>query len=68
NPSKLRKMECETTEMLVQSLAPGGRDCLKADGTILDGHHRVYVLRKRGVEVDGLAREIIVSTQPASRE
>ena len=54
-------MERETTEAVVNSLTPGQRDSLKTrpDGTILDGHHRVYVLRKRGVAVDELPREII---------
>ena len=50
-----------TTEALKISLLPGQRDCLKArpDGTILDGHHRIRILRKRKVNVDELAREII---------
>lgn len=51
-----------TTAVLLASLGLGQRDCLKArpDGTILDGHHRVYVLRSRGIDVDTLPREIIV--------
>jgi len=58
---KLAEMERGTTEALLKSLLPGQKDCLKArpDGTILDGHHRVYVLRGRGVDVDNLPREII---------
>jgi hypothetical protein len=34
--------------------------CLKVrpDGTILDGHHRVHVLRGRGEDVDALPREV----------
>lgn len=32
------------------------------DGTILDGNHRIHVLRKRGVDVDGLPREIVART------
>ena len=61
NPSKLDKMDREATEVLIDSLALGQRDCLKTrpDGTILDGHHRIYVLRKRGVQVETLPREII---------
>jgi hypothetical protein len=41
--------------------------CLKArpDGTILDGHHRVHVLRTRGENVDALPREIL-ERDPAS--
>jgi hypothetical protein len=54
-------MEREATEVLVDSLVLGHRDSLKTrpDGTILDGHHRIYVLRRRGVDVDALPREII---------
>lgn len=59
--SKLRLMEQSTTEALIQSLMPGQRDCLntRADGTILDGHHRIFILRKRGVYVDKLPREVV---------
>jgi hypothetical protein len=47
---------------LRNSLLPGQKDCLKTrpDGTILDGHHRIYILRIRGVDVDALTREIIL--------
>jgi hypothetical protein len=60
-PVKLELMEKSSTTVLIASLAPGSRDCLKTrpDGTILDGHHRIYILRKRGINVDGLPREII---------
>jgi hypothetical protein len=55
-------MESLTTDVLTQSLLPGQKDCLKIrpDGTILDGHHRIYVLRRRGVNVEALPREIVV--------
>jgi len=61
-PSKLAQFERLSTDALVQSLSPGQRDCLKArsDGTIIDGHHRIHVLRKRGLDVDALAREIVL--------
>ncbi len=54
-----------STEELKKSLCPGQEHCLKAreDGTILDGHHRVYVLRARGEDVDVLPREIISKEQ-----
>lgn len=60
-PFKLARMERATTEEIIRSLVPGQKDCLKArpDGTILDGHHRIHILRKRGVKVDELPREII---------
>lgn len=61
SPAKLAKMNQLSTEALTQSLLPGQRDCLKTrpDGTILDGHHRIYILRIRGVAVDCLPREIV---------
>lgn len=60
-PLKVAAMEECSTEELRQSLLPGQRECLKTrkDGTILDGNHRIYVLRKRGVDVDCLPREIV---------
>jgi hypothetical protein len=59
--AKLSVMEKASTEVLMASLVPGHPNCLKTrpDGTILDGHHRIHVLRKRGVEVDKLPREIV---------
>jgi hypothetical protein len=55
-------MERLSTEALKLSLVPGQEHCLKTrpDGTILDGHHRIHVLRQRGVDVDALPREINV--------
>lgn len=50
-----------TDDELVASLGPGQSGSLKVrpDGTILDGHHRIAVLRIRGVDVDALPREVI---------
>jgi hypothetical protein len=61
NAVKLAQMERLSTEALQISLLPGKPGCLKSrpDGTILDGHHRVYILRQRGVDGDGLPRDII---------
>jgi hypothetical protein len=61
NRVKLEKMERLSTEALCASLMPPLKDCLKTrpDGTILDGHHRIYVLRQRGVDVDGLPRDAV---------
>jgi len=58
---KLLQMQQTPTAELIRSLTPGQRDCLKTrpDGTILDGHHRLYILRMRGISVDELPREII---------
>jgi len=62
SPAKLGEMERRTTDVLQNSLLPGQKEPLKTkpDGTILDGHHRIYMLRKRGVDVDALPREIII--------
>jgi len=62
SPAKLDEMGHRTTDVLRNSLLPGQKDCLKTrpDGTILDGHHRIHILRIRGVDVDALPREIIV--------
>ena len=56
---KLTSFRKLSTEALTLSLQPGEPGALKvkADGTIMDGHHRVYVLRERGVDVDSLPRE-----------
>jgi len=55
-------MEKLTTETIKGSLMPGNQHSLKTrpDGTILDGHHRVEVLRQRGIDVNALPREVIV--------
>ena len=62
NPVKLVQLERISTEHLKNSLLPGQAHCLKTrpDGTILDGHHRISVLRQRGIDVDLLPREVII--------
>jgi len=63
NPAKLLGMQKLATEALIASLVPGQRkECLKTrpDGTILDGHHRIFVLRQRGVDVDLLPRDVVL--------
>ena len=49
------------TEVLINSLKPGQTGSLKArpDGTMVDGHHRIKVLRDRGIDVDSLPREVV---------
>jgi hypothetical protein len=56
---KLATFRRLSTEEMVVSLRPGEPGALKVklDGIIMDGHHRVYVLRERGVDVDALPRE-----------
>jgi len=62
NAVKLSQTERLSTESLQASLMPGLEGSLKTrpGGTILDGHHRIYILRQRGIDVDGLARHIVV--------
>ena len=59
---KLARMDKLSTELLQASLLPGAANCLKTrpDGTILEGHHRIHILRHRGVDVDSLPRDVIV--------
>lgn len=58
---KLQKFSRLSDAALIDSLKPGQPGALKArpDGTVMDGHHRIQVLRDRGVDVDSLPREII---------
>jgi hypothetical protein len=64
--SKLAALDRLTTGQLVDSLRPGQVGALKArpDGTMLDGHHRIKLLRNRGVNVDALPREVIPKDAP----
>lgn len=59
---KLQVFEKLDTEALKKSLEVGQEHCLKTrpDGTVLDGHHRIHVLRSRGIDVDALPREVLV--------
>ena len=58
---KLEQFRRLSTAELIQSLLPGAPGALKArpDGTVLDGHHRIVVLRERGVGVNALPREVV---------
>jgi len=62
NAIKLAKFDRLSTEELLVSLALSEEGCLKTrpDGTILDGHHRIHILRRRGVDVDRLPRDVVV--------
>jgi hypothetical protein len=62
SPAKLVQLDRIPTEIIEQSLRPGLNDCLKVrpDGLIIDGHHRLKVLRSRGIDIDALPREIVV--------
>ena len=62
--AKLNHYARLTTEELIRSLAPGQPGALKTrpDGTVIDGHHRILILRDRGVDVDQLPREVLTKT------
>jgi ParB-like chromosome segregation protein Spo0J len=57
--AKLDELSRVSTEQLIDSLKPGQPGSLKVrpDGTIVDGHHRIKILRDRGVHVDALPRD-----------
>jgi hypothetical protein len=59
--SKLVKYAKLSDQELIDSLKPGQLGSLKVrpEETIIDGHHRIKILRDRGVDVDSLPREII---------
>ena len=63
--TKLDQMAKIDTPALLESLKPGRPNSLKIkpDGTVMEGHHRIKVLRDRGVDVDALPREIIAKDQ-----
>jgi hypothetical protein len=64
NRTKLNQYARLTTAEIMRSLAPGEPGSLKVrdDGTVLDGHHRVAILRERGIDVDKLPREVLSKT------
>ena len=64
SPAKLAQLQRLSSDALMNSLVPGQMDCLKnrRDGTIIDRHHRIHVLRLR-VDVDILPREIIANRE-----
>jgi len=61
SPAKLAQFGKWPTQKLIDSLKPGNPGALKSrpDGTMLEGHHRIKVLRDRAVNVDSLEREIV---------
>jgi len=58
--AKLSRFRAMSTTELVESLRPGQTGALttRPDGTVLEGHHRLAVLRERGVDIDALPREV----------
>jgi hypothetical protein len=66
--AKLELFGKMSNQALIASLKPGLKDELKVrpDGTIVDGHHRIMILRDRGINVDALPRVIISQEGPAA--
>ena len=58
---KLEAFRRLTTDEILESLRLGRAGALKVkpDGTVMDGHHRLQVLRERGIDVEALPREVI---------
>lgn len=63
---KLAQFSKLSTDHLLDSLRPGRPGSLKTrpDGTVIDGHHRLAVLRQRGVDIEILPREVIPKDVP----
>ena len=64
--AKLGQFDKLSTQELIDSLKPGQPGSLKVrpDGTVMDGHHRIKILRDRGVDIDTLPRETIPKDSP----
>jgi hypothetical protein len=58
---KLERFRTLASAALIESLRPGQSGALRtrADGTVLEGHHRLVVLRERGIDIDVLPREVL---------
>jgi hypothetical protein len=65
SPPKLDKFRKISTSDLIDSLRPGRPGSLKTrpDGTVMDGHHRIAVLRERNINVDTLPREVLLKDE-----
>lgn len=63
---KIEKYDKLSTQEILDSLKPGQEGALKArpDGTVIDGHHRLIILRRRDIDINELPREIIDKDSP----
>ncbi len=68
--SKLDQFAKMGSQELIESLKPGQPGSLKVtpDGLMMDGHHRVQVLRDRGIDVNSPPRAIISKDAPPREE
>ena len=63
---KLERFRRLSDQDIINSLNPGQPESLRVrpDGTMINGHHRIKVLRERGVDVDSLPREVVLKDAP----
>ena len=63
---KLDQYSSLSDRELIDSLRPGELGSLKTrpDGTMVDRHRRIKILRNRGYNVDALPREIVPKDAP----
>jgi hypothetical protein len=61
SPATLQGLGRKSTPELIDSLRPGQPEALRVrpDGALLNGPHRIKILRDRGVDVDALPREVV---------
>lgn len=66
SPAKLAKFRKAGSQRLIDSLRPGQVEALRVrpDGTVINGNHRLKILRERGVDVNALPREILAKDSP----
>jgi hypothetical protein len=66
---KIERFRKIAAAQIIDSLRPGRPGALKTrpDGTVLEGHHRLVVLRERGVKIDDLPREVL-SHEPGGKD
>lgn len=59
--SKIELFEKLSTDELIESLKPGNEGSLrvKQDGLVMNGNHRLKVLKNRGIDINALPREVI---------
>jgi len=67
--AKLDRFRTWSDQQILDSLKPGQQEALRVrpDGTIVNGHHRIKILRERGIDVDMLPREIVPKEQESDR-
>ena len=67
---KLAAFRKLSNDELMKSLQPGEPGALKVrlEGTMMDGHHRVCVLRERGVDIEASPTEVLMPREGTDDE